>query len=106
MRNRGGFIGASRELFPVADVVTAYRLLFGIRSGIVPDGIDDLLTDDIDWAGDNMLAELLGIRLRHDPHALSSPTRRRRPVATSADPFSFRPPLTDALHAGALPIEE
>lgn len=30
----------------------AYRLLFGVYSGIVPDGIDDLLVEDIDWAGD------------------------------------------------------
>ena len=34
------------------DVVIAYRLLFGVYSGIVPDGIDDLVIDDIDWAGD------------------------------------------------------
>ena len=30
----------------------AYRLLFGVHSGIVPDGIDDLMVEDIDWAGD------------------------------------------------------
>ena len=52
MRKRGGILGPSAELFPVLDVVIAYRLLFGIYSGIVPDGIDDLVTDDIDWAGD------------------------------------------------------
>ena len=33
-------------------MVIAYRLLFGVYSGIVPDGIDDLATGDIDWAGD------------------------------------------------------
>lgn len=49
---RGGYLGARAELFPTYDVVTAYRLLFGIYSGIVPDGIDDLVTADIDWAGD------------------------------------------------------
>ena len=43
---------ASRDLFPHLDVVIAYRLLFGVYSGIVPDGIDDLATGDIDWAGD------------------------------------------------------
>jgi hypothetical protein len=26
--------------------------MFGVYSGIVPDGIDDLLIGDIDWAGD------------------------------------------------------
>jgi hypothetical protein len=28
---------------------------FGIYSGIVPGGIDDLVTDDIDWAGDSTI---------------------------------------------------
>lgn len=39
-------------MFPHRDVLIAYRLLFGIYSGIVPDGIDDLVVEDIDWAGD------------------------------------------------------
>lgn len=47
VRQRGGVIEASRDLFPALDVVIAYRLLFGIYSGTVPDGIDDLVTDDI-----------------------------------------------------------
>ena len=49
---RGGFAQASRDMFPSQDELIAYRLLFGIYSGIVPDGIDDLLVDDLDWAGD------------------------------------------------------
>jgi hypothetical protein len=53
VRQRGGVIEASRDLFPDLDVVIAYRLLFGIYSGIVPDGIDDLTVADIDWAGDS-----------------------------------------------------
>ena len=48
----GGGPAASRDLFPHLDVAIAYRLLFGVYSGIVPDGIDDLATGDIDWAGD------------------------------------------------------
>ena len=52
VRQRGGVVQASTDLFPCLDVVIAYRLLFGVYSGIVPDGIDDLVTDDIDWAGD------------------------------------------------------
>ena len=28
-------------------------LLFSVYSGIVPDGVDDLVTSDIDWAGDS-----------------------------------------------------
>ena len=48
----GGLPAARAELFPESNVVLAYRLLFGAFSGIVPDGIDALGMDDIDWAGD------------------------------------------------------
>lgn len=51
-RSRGGFIEASTGLFPHLDVTVAYVVAFGISSGVVPDGIGDLLTDDVDWAGD------------------------------------------------------
>jgi hypothetical protein len=49
---RGGIRTASDELFPDVNVVIAYRLLLGIYTGIVPDGIGGLRVDDIDWAGD------------------------------------------------------
>lgn len=39
-------------LFPPGDTVLAYRLLFGVLTGIVPDGIEDLDVGDLDWAGD------------------------------------------------------
>ena len=52
VQQRGGFVQASRDMFPTQDVVIAYRLLLGIYSGVVPDGIDDLVVDDLDWAGD------------------------------------------------------
>ncbi|MGH8921065.1 MAG: hypothetical protein ACRD0H_22485, partial [Actinomycetes bacterium] len=55
VRQRGGVLEASRDLFPGLDAVIAYRLLFGVYSGIVPDGIDDLTTGDIDWAGDSVI---------------------------------------------------
>ena len=51
-RKRSGFQDVSGNLFPTLDVVISYGLLFGIYSGIVPDGIADLVTGDIDWAGD------------------------------------------------------
>jgi hypothetical protein len=51
-RRRGGHARASTGLFPHTGVVVAYRLLFGVYSGLVPDGIDDLVTTGIDWAGD------------------------------------------------------
>jgi hypothetical protein len=52
VRRRSGMLQASAELFPHLDVTVAYVLLFGVYSGIVPDGIGDLLVEDIDWAGD------------------------------------------------------
>lgn len=52
VQQRGGFTVAIRDMFPSHDVLIAYRLLFGICSGVVPDGIDDLVTSDIDWTGD------------------------------------------------------
>ena len=55
VQQRGGFASAIRDMFPSQDVLIAYRLLFGVCSGIVPDGIDDLVTSDIDWAGDSVI---------------------------------------------------
>ena len=52
VQKRGGVPETSSRVFPHLSAVIAYRLLFGIYSGIVPDGIDDLVVDDIDWAGD------------------------------------------------------
>jgi hypothetical protein len=52
-RAAGGIRAASDELFPVMNVVIAYRLLLGIYTGIVPDGIAGLGIGDIDWAGDS-----------------------------------------------------
>jgi hypothetical protein len=49
---RGGMRSAGDELFPGVNVVIAYRLLLGIYTGIVPDGIAGLGIGDIDWAGD------------------------------------------------------
>ncbi|MDA8302809.1 MAG: hypothetical protein M0005_15020 [Actinomycetota bacterium] len=51
-RNQGGFGQASRALFPHMDVTVAYLLGFGMSSGVVPDGVADLVVGDIDWAGD------------------------------------------------------
>lgn len=51
-RRRGGFHRASTDLFPHLRVAIAYQLAFGAYSGVVPDGIADLSTDDVDWAGD------------------------------------------------------
>jgi len=48
----GGLPAARDALFPPQDTALAYRLLFGICTGIVPDGIEDLQIGDLDWAGD------------------------------------------------------
>ena len=77
VRQRGGVLEASRDLFPCLDVVIAYRLLFGIYSGIVPDGIDDLVTGDIDWAGDSAIL-LSYVKGRTSAESLNLPRRAVR----------------------------
>jgi hypothetical protein len=77
VRQRGGVIEASRDLFPDLDVVIAYRLLFGVYSGIVPDGIDDLVTDGIDWAGDSTIL-LRYVKGRTSAESLNLPRRAVR----------------------------
>lgn len=47
-----GMLTQNASLFPTVNTVTAYRILFGVYTGIVPDGIDDLGLGDLDWAGD------------------------------------------------------
>ncbi len=39
-------------LYPTWEVVWAYQVLFGIHTGLVPDGLADLGLEGIDWAGD------------------------------------------------------
>ncbi len=77
VRSRGGFFEASTDLFPSLDVVIAYRLLFGVYSGIVPDGIDDLATGDIDWAGDATIL-LSFVKGRTAAESLNLPRRAVR----------------------------
>ncbi|MFE1317725.1 hypothetical protein [Kitasatospora phosalacinea] len=42
-------------LFPNPLVQYAYMILFGMYSGIVPDGISDLCGEDVEWAGDSAI---------------------------------------------------
>ena len=42
---------AASRLFPTMPAVVAFRLLLGMTSGIVPDGLEDLALEDVDWAG-------------------------------------------------------
>ncbi|WP_432190575.1 hypothetical protein [Streptomyces sp. Tue6028] len=77
VHNRGGFHDAARAAFPHLDVLIAYRLLFGIYCGIVPDGIEDLVTEDIDWAGDSTVL-LSFIKRRTAAESLNLPRRAVR----------------------------
>jgi hypothetical protein len=45
----------SAKLFPTTSTTLGYRLLFGVYTGIVPDGLDDLGLGDVDWAGDRTI---------------------------------------------------
>ncbi|MGY6657646.1 hypothetical protein ACXIZN_36345 [Amycolatopsis sp. TRM77291] len=64
-------------LFPTYDTQIAYRLLFGTYTGIVPDGIDDLGLDDIDWAGDETVL-LDYVKGRSGPEGITLPARAVR----------------------------
>jgi hypothetical protein len=61
MRHRIGrnrthhLVEARAALFPSPRVVIAYQVLFGVYTGIVPDGIADLGVDGLDWAGDSAM---------------------------------------------------
>jgi hypothetical protein len=68
---------ACTTLFPDASVVIAYRLLLGIYSGIVPDGIADLGVGDIDWAGDATVL-LSYVKGRTGPESVTLPRKAVR----------------------------
>ncbi|MFC4943233.1 hypothetical protein ACFPFQ_07060 [Pseudonocardia sp. GCM10023141] len=78
---REGFdalVRAAREaLFPTYATQTAYRLLFGVYTGIVPDGIDSMGLGDIDWAGDHTIL-LDYVKGRTGPEGLALPSRAVR----------------------------
>jgi hypothetical protein len=77
VNRRGGIRAASDELFPDVGVVIAYRLLLGIYTGIVPDGIAGLGIGDIDWAGDAAVL-LAFIKGRTAAESLTLPRRAVR----------------------------
>src|SRR5664280_419223 len=76
-RRRTGLREVAGELFPHLDVTVAYVLLFSVYSGIVPDGIDDLTTGDIDWAGDATIL-LSYVKGRTSAESLTLPRRAVR----------------------------
>lgn len=74
---KGGLGDVRDELFPNPDVVLCYQLLFGIYTGIVPDGIADLGVGDIDWAGDGTVL-LDYVKGRTSKESLTLPSRAVR----------------------------
>jgi len=52
-RNVGKRVTKVRDgLFPTRHVQIAHALLFGVYTGVVPDGINDLGLGDVEWTGD------------------------------------------------------
>ena len=74
---RQASLQAAAGLFPHLDVTVAYVLLFSVYSGIVPDGVDDLATGDIDWAGDSSVL-LSYVKRRTAAESLNLPRRAVR----------------------------
>ncbi|MBW4719805.1 hypothetical protein [Saccharothrix obliqua] len=71
-------VSSTRDaLFPTYDTQIAYRLLFGIYTGIVPDGIDDLGLGDVEWAGDRSVL-LDYVKGRTGPEGITLPPRAVR----------------------------
>lgn len=67
--------GQLREaMYPNRQVATVYRILFGIYTGIVPNGIGALGLEDVDWAGDTEVL-LMYVKGRTAPESLHLPRR-------------------------------
>ncbi len=72
VERRGGGLPVRATLYPDSDVTVAYLLLFGIYSGIVPDGIAELGLRDLDWAGDATIL-LSYVKGRTGPESVTLP---------------------------------
>ncbi|BAJ29280.1 MULTISPECIES: hypothetical protein [Kitasatospora] len=88
-------------LFPNTGTIIAYRVLLGIYSGIVPDGLADLGLGDVDWAGDTTVL-LDYVKGRTAPESLVLSRRASRLLQQwlehSAPSRRFAPPdLKDKL---------
>jgi hypothetical protein len=64
-------------LFPTRQVEVAFRLLFGVYSGLVPDGICDLELGGIEWAGDTTVL-LTYLKGRTSRESVNLPKRAMR----------------------------
>ncbi|HEY3691558.1 MAG TPA: hypothetical protein VGL46_14895 [Pseudonocardiaceae bacterium] len=64
-------------MFPTAQVQVAYRLLLGMYSGVVADGLAELTLDDVDWAGDATIV-LDYLKRRTGPESVTLPGKAVR----------------------------
>ncbi|MFC1410765.1 hypothetical protein ACEZCY_16410 [Streptacidiphilus sp. N1-12] len=64
-------------LFPPVRLAAAAKALFGVYSGVVPDGISDLGLGDVTWAGDKSVL-LDYVKRRRGPESVNLPARAVR----------------------------
>ncbi|MEE1829255.1 hypothetical protein PUR61_44895 [Streptomyces sp. BE20] len=64
-------------LFPPGRITVAAKLLFGVYSGVVPDGIRDLGLEDFTWTGDRS-ALMDYVKHRRGPESVTLPARAIR----------------------------
>ncbi|MEU6565991.1 hypothetical protein [Streptomyces parvulus] len=95
------------KLFPTVNTMLGYRLLFGVYTGIVPDGLDDLGLGDVDWAGDQtVLLNYVKGRTAEESRTLTSRATRLLQQWTEHTSLSrrFAPPqVRDALWVRYIP---
>lgn len=65
------------DLFPSTHTLIAFQTLFGMYSGIVPDGVDGLGVESLDWAGDTTIL-LSYVKGRTARESLNLPKRAVR----------------------------
>lgn len=89
------------KLFPTVNTMLSYRLLLGVYTGIVPDGLDDLGLGDVDWAGDRtVLLSYVKGRTAEESRTLTARAARllQQWADHSALARTFAPPdMRDAL---------
>lgn len=100
----GQYRAVRNAMYPPVQVATAMRLLFGVYSGVVPDGIRDLGLEDFTWTGDRtVLMDYVkgrrgpesvnlparAVRLLERWMELSEPVRRIAPESMASDLFVY-----------------
>ncbi|MFE9864914.1 hypothetical protein ACFYPZ_19630 [Streptomyces sp. NPDC005506] len=71
------FIAVRAALFPDVAAVYGLRVLMGVYSGVVSDGIRDLGLEDFTWAGDRTLL-MDYVKKRRGPESVNLPSRAIR----------------------------